>query len=254
MLSCVEENHTNNDTKTSTNSIKSSTDSSQIAAIDSTIIESNRIEKEQGFINPEFLDLVKTMDSLGYFYDTAKLKKSYQRFNFVKKFTEKGYLFYENELENKAPFSTHKRILRHVNSSASEEMDSLELEKFKHWKSLRLLNLNALKKVKSIYSYHYISKKPSTFGSSKTFKDGIIEQWQFESEEEAKLVGDDIREKAWLVYVNRGAYVCYLKNYVYIFHSRSSGFYTPLKNFFTLFVKTNTATKAKKGRGRDNSF
>jgi len=133
-------------------------------------------------------------------------------------------------------------------------MDSLELEKFKRWKSKRLLNLNFLKKVKSIYSYHYISKKPSIYGSSKTFEDGIIEQWQFESEEEAKMIGDDIREKAWLVYVNRGAYVCYLKNYVYIFHSRASGFYTPLKNFFTFFVKTNKATKAKEGRKRDNSF
>jgi hypothetical protein len=251
MLSCVDENHTNNDTKTSTNSIKLSIDTSQIAAIDSTIIESNRIEKEQGFINPEFLDLVKTIDSSGYLYDTIKARRSYRYFNSAKIITEKGYLFYETELKNTVPFTQLNIILSQIKHRGSEDMDSLELQELNAFKTERLIDFKLLEKVKSIYSYHYISKRPSTSGSSKFFTDGVIEQWQFESEEAAKIAGNQIGKKELFVYFNRGAYVCYFKNYVYVFHSRAAGFYTPLKNFFTTFVTTNTATKAKRGRLRN---
>ncbi|MBL4649830.1 MAG: hypothetical protein JKY03_08865 [Aureispira sp.] len=117
-LSCVEENNTNNDTKIST---ELSIDTSSKTRIDSTIIESNSIKKEQTFINPEFLNLVKTIDSLGYLYDTIKLRKSYRHFNFVKKITKKGYLFYKHKLENTTPFITQKRILSQINSRASKD-------------------------------------------------------------------------------------------------------------------------------------
>lgn len=53
-----------------------------------------------------------------------------------------------------------------------------------------------------------------------------------------------------LGYTDNKNYVCHLKNYVYIFHSRASGFYTPLKNFITLFVERNKATKVNDNEGR----
>lgn len=242
VLSCLGENK---DTKVSAVPTTSNSDTSQTIMLDSNLAESHAIEQET-FINPEFLDLVKVIDSSGYLYDSIKLRKTYRGFDSVKTIHEKGYLFYETELKNTVPLSKNNFIRKQLRNANVQEMDSLELEKFKTWKKQRVLNFKQLEKAKSIYSYHFIAKKPKGSYSS----DGIIEQWEFDSNEEAQLAAIDLGKKELFVYFNRGAYVCYLENYVYIFHSRASGFYTPLKNFINLFIKRNNANKVKDDLGR----
>lgn len=243
ILSCTNTN--NNNTRSNIDSTKSSTDTSQIIPMDSTLIVSNTIE-EPTPINLEFLDLAKAIDSLGYLYDSVRLRKSYRGFDSVKIIHEKGYLFYKTELKNTVPFSKNNFIRKQLRYGEVKEMDSIELEKFKAWKKERVLDFKQLEKVKSIYSYHFIVKKSRGSYNS----DGIIEQWEFDSEENARIAAEDLGKKERFVYFNRGAYVCHLKNYVYIFHSRASGFYTPLKNFITLFVERNKATKVNDNEGR----
>jgi hypothetical protein len=246
VLSCTEKNQTSYNNEASANSTKLSTDTSQQKLPDSTAIGSNIIEEKETFINPEFLDLVKSIDSLGYLYDSIRLRKSYRGFDSVKTIHEKGYLFYETELKNTVPFSKNNFIRKQLSSAKVQEMDSIELKKFKAWKKQRVLNFKQLEKVKSIYSYHFIAKKSSDSYRS----DGIIEQWEFDSKEDARKAAEDLGKKERFVYFNRGAYVCYLENYVYIFHSRSAGFYTPLKKFINLFITKNKAITTKDSYGR----
>lgn len=245
-IACSEENQNAPSNKISVDTTKKRLNTSLVIPKDSIIEE----EKEERFLTTELLELAKKIDSSGYLYDSIKLRKSYRHFDSVKILTLDGYLFYETKITNTVPFTTLKSVRSRVGRKAKEDMDSLELQEFHVRKAKMVMDVNLLEKVQSIYSYHYVLKKTTTSGPLRTFEDGIIEQWQFESKEVAKMAGEEIGKKAVFAYFNRGAHVCYLNNYVYIFHSRASAFYTTLEKFFDWFVKINKATKAKRGRLR----
>ena len=60
-----------------------------------------------------------------------------------------------------------------------------------------------------------------------------------------------------MVYVNRGGLVCYLDNYMYVFHSRASNFVLSLRPFFKKFVidsKATTTNKNSRPTAGDNVY
>lgn len=220
---------------------RSSTDTSKVIYEDAIFLKSDTLKKKESKITNEFKVLIEYLDSVGYVCDTIKAQKSYRYLDSLIIIRAYGYSFYKINLRNTVPFYHLKRVAKHIEYYEKQVLDSSQLARHEAWKTKMFIDLKFLEGVEDIYSYHYVAKKSATSGSSKTFKDGIIEQWRFTSKEAAKRAAEEIGAKETWIYINRGAYVCYLENFVFIFHSRSAGFYTPLKQFFKRFIKNNTA-------------
>lgn len=91
-----------------------------------------------------------------------------------------------------------------------------------------------MQKAKSIVDYFYYNKEKSNFIS-----DGIIEQWEFKNDEQAKQALDIIRDNGNNIYFNTNPFACRIKNYVIIFHTRAMSFSYDQKNIFIEFIKDN---------------
>lgn len=171
-------------------------------------------------VSDRFLNLIKSIDSAGFIFDTIRYKKVNEPKhpdNLVINQIE-NYLIYTIPLKETVPY-------QHIEKCESGSMHS------KEWCEKWFLSKEKFVQVKNISQYYFREKKPT----NSTTVDGIVEEWTFQNIETAKEVAENLGTTESMVYVNRGAYICYIENYVYIFHSRSAGFYTPLKIFFKQF-------------------
>lgn len=91
-----------------------------------------------------------------------------------------------------------------------------------------------MQQAQSIVDYFYYSNKKSDFIS-----DGIIEQWEFNDEEQAKKALNIIRDYGINIYFNTNPFACRVKNYLIIFHTRAMAFSYDQKNVFKEFIKEN---------------
>lgn len=96
-----------------------------------------------------------------------------------------------------------------------------------------------MQKAKSIIDYFYYNKEKGNFIS-----DGIIEQWEFKDNEQAKQALDIIRDNGNNIYFNTNHFACRIKNYVIIFHTRAMSFSYDQKNIFRQFTKDNKIKEA----------
>lgn len=184
-------------------------------------------------ITDRFLALVEFADSLGYLYDTARYKWTYSgRYpDSAKIDVINHYVFYEISYLETVPYEQVERC---------ENVKSVRDQK---WCTRWGLNSTHFDKVERVMQYYFKAKTPVHY----TTEDGIMEEWNFSDSKSAKKFADSLGRKETMVYANRGAYVCFIDNYVYTFHSRSAGFYTPLKWFFTHFVKQYHAMVPNEG-------
>jgi len=68
-------------------------------------------------------------------------------------------------------------------------------------------------------------------------EDGVIEEWQFLNDEDAKEAMNQINKIKHLVYFNTRSFTLQHNNILYIFHTRSSAFELTLNKNFKEFVK-----------------
>lgn len=190
-------------------------------------------------VSEEFMDLVMFIDSMNYRWDTLRAKKTYEHHDSSEYKITNGYLFYEIQLQNTAPYKNREFIKRQL--SNIELSDTLNYNRMIGWRERWGIDTNLLDQVKSIKAYFFVTKEPYINNGIKTFVDGTIEEWKFPDTLIAKSVAKDIADKASRVYINTGAYVCYLDEYVYVFYSRSAGFYTPLKRFWNYLIDQQNA-------------
>ena len=207
--------------------------------IDTSITDLQPVKQ---IVTKEFLNLVKYLDSLGFIGDSARFQKTYRHVNQQRPLKIENYLFYELTLEETVPILEHDFLVGNRTAFEENRMDSTELKRWNEWKERWEINKPLLEKVEKIIAYFYVEKSLFDSTGRGTYYDGIIEEWKFPDTQSAKNAADDLSKKETRVYINRGAYICYLNKYMYVFHSRSAGFYTPLKKFVNYFSDKNNAT------------
>lgn len=178
-------------------------------------------------VSEDFFDLAAFIDSSGYLFHFDRFKKTYGGTTGRRPFTFRDKLFYELE---SVPFTKGGKSLGvFLGMSDSSMIDSV-----------------LMKQAERVVQYHFEIKSPS----SNLRPDGIVEEWTCPDAATAKKIGEELGAKESYSFINRGAYICYKANHVYVFHSRAAGFYTPLKNFFEYFVQRKQATAAHDGNLR----
>jgi hypothetical protein len=222
--------------------------------IDTIDDDKKALQLKPQIVTKEFLDLAQHIDSSGFICDSARFKKTYRRVNQQRPIKIEDYLFYELTLEETVPILEH---MRHVEWRDEVEMnreipDTAQLNWWKDWKDRWKLNFELFEKAEKITAYFYIEKSFFDGTGSGTHYDGLIEEWEFPDKQSAKDASEDLSKKETMVYINRGAYICYLDKYMYVFHTRSAGFYTPLKKFLTYFADKNNANIPNKREQRKN--
>ncbi|WP_343634982.1 hypothetical protein [Fluviicola sp.] len=75
------------------------------------------------------------------------------------------------------------------------------------------------------------------------FPDGVIEEWIFRSEEEAKEAIQAIHSSGDLIFFNTQPYFCVVKNRLYVFHTRAMAFSVDQKPLFQEFVQRTGANR-----------
>lgn len=209
----------------------------QIIIKDTTSQQANTVDTLMPQITTDrFLRLVEFFDSSGFHFDTPRFKKTYKYSDNAKVHKIDNYIFYDISFEKTIPYEHIKRC----DNDTSEHM--------KNWCAKWGLNLNNFEKAEKIIQYFFVDKNVNspTYRGEKYFVDGIIEEWKFPDNNSAKRASEDLGTKQEMVYVNRGGFVCYLDNYMYVFHSRASNFMYSLKPLFKTFVTNNKAIKTNK--------
>lgn len=162
----------------------------------------------------EIISFVADIEKINWISDTNRLKKVriYNELNRnqIKSFSNHPYY--------RIPF-TKSRLYHFYNSDLFKDYtDSL--------------NIGLFKNVKSIWAYFYRVKDASNLVS-----DGVIEQWEFETKNQAKEALKQIDKIGDLVYFNTSPYFCQMRNYLIIFQTRAMAFSYDQKLLFEKFLK-----------------
>jgi hypothetical protein len=174
----------------------------------------------------QFLRLAKQIDSAGFIWDTARIKKvvHYFRTDSVVIIDVETYLFYKMKLDD-------SWLIEFYNHNKNKTVDFYEGS---------LINYDYFKKAKSITGYYYTQKEKTNFKT-----DGYIEEWIFPTTDDAEKAVQDVARVKEKVYFNTESYCCRIDDKLYIFHTRAMGFSFQLKKFFKQFVTDNNAVIPK---------
>lgn len=146
-----------------------------------------------------FLDMTNYLDSIGYTFDSVRIKKvSY--FNNRDCFTFDKKIFYQLTPKRTMVFSTLPFIQKNCNVDTAT------------------INFSVFKPVKYIFGYFYCDKNRS----SDFIRDGVIEEWLFSSDKEAENAAIEINRIKRCVYFNSASYLSRYGKSVFIFHNRAA--------------------------------
>jgi len=177
------------------------------------------------------ITFAKYLQSVGYYCRPASpirntnLDKSklltYDKFHFYQ------IPFSQNEVNSHRPISNHKT----------------ESEELQNW-GLNLENFSCAHQIIQ-YRYYYGEKKSNSSSNieRRTSTHGFIEEWEFADSNAAKVASMELGVKQNYVYMNRGGFVCYKDNYMYVFYANASGFMGQTRHLFEKFLHDYQATK-----------
>lgn len=194
----------------------------EIITLDSSAINSQQAETfvkptihKDKLITDRLLNFAKFLDSIGYSWDTTRLKKVavYSKLDIKPMFVD-HLAFFE------VPFRKTTVYLERNN----EDMNN------------SFIDTNEYGKAKKIIMYYFREKNPST---ADWITDGVIEEWDFPDSTIAKKISEDLDKIQKRLFWNREAFICRKDNYVYLCYSRSSGFMYAIKPFFDWFATVN---------------
>ena len=193
---------------------------------DSTELVNNVESEKKDSVNEEFItnapcvelqDFVVDIESLKWVPDTVRLDKVgiYGELNRQKIEYYNDRPFYSISFKN-------SRLNKAYNAGINKShFDSLDFELFKS--------------VKNIWGYFYRNEE-----AKELISDGVIEQWEFKSEEQADKALRQILQPGLIVYFNTNPYFCRVRNKLIIFQSRAMAFSFDQKLIFEKFVKEKT--------------
>lgn len=230
LISCSKQPTENHSAETTTEKIDSS-------LIHGTIKADTLATQHVNATTDRFLKIVKFIDSSGYSFDTTR---AYGFRNFdtrklksVELLFIDNYVFYDIPYQQTIPYYYMKEATNDTNHFHQEFY-----QKFLH-------NSVAFENAQKIVGYFFTQKKPT----STLHIDGTIEEWTFSDSVSAKqaseVMGDSDTQA--ILFFNCGAFVCYIDNYMYVFHTRAAGFMYSIKPIFKNFVTDNEATVSSKG-------
>lgn len=178
----------------------------------------NTKSKEEQLENQPCIEIQKfvfQIEQLGWISDTNRLKEVqiYPELDRdqISYFNSKP--FYQIAFEE----SSLSKVKNRISEGSS---DSFDYEFFK--------------RVKNIWGYFYRDK-----GATEMISDGVIEQWEFGSEEEAKEGLKRIKRIGFGVYFNTNPYFYRIRNKLIIFQTRAMAFSFDQKSIFEEFERKN---------------
>lgn len=218
ILWCCSENKTKDKTI-----IAKNTKQNVIEAHSNSFKSVNKVDSEKELVNKELFtnapcveiqDFVADIESLKWISDTVRLNKVgiYRELNRQKIKYFNGRPFYSISFENSQLNKAYDTKLY------NSPFDSLDFELFKG--------------AKNIWGYFYRNKEATGLIS-----DGVIEQWEFESDEQAEKALRKILQTGSMIYINTNPYFCRIRNKLIIFQSRAMAFSYDQKPIFEKFVK-----------------
>lgn len=177
-----------------------------------------------------FLSLAQHMDSSGFSFDTARFRETYtdstMTFLYDSMIVVNNFVFYRGPLSGTIPYWYNQKTRIKIEYSPYE---------------LPRLDFKLFEKVEGITAFFFVQKQPISINGVKYSADGVIEEWKFPTEQSARDAAVNIGKIETKVYVNRGAYICWVDCFMYIFHTRAVSFYGHQQIFFNQFVQRNNA-------------
>jgi len=162
----------------------------------------------------DFFNFTQYLDSIGYISDTSRAKiVSYRVLEKVKIDFFSGRPFYR--LSKKNPdisFTENWLETQHLKDST--------------------VNYRIFENFENAFGYYYRQNIKSHL-----IEDGVIEEWQFSTEMEAKEALVEINKIKHMVYFNTASFTLQHDSILYIFHTRASAFDLTLKKFHAEFAK-----------------
>ena len=190
------------------------------------VLDSLKRIKTNSLISDRFLKFAKLLDSIGYSSDTIRLNKTYNISNNSKRFIIDNYSFYDYNIKQ------FIQIINGLLDSDSKRKDKIQI------------SLKDLEKAQSVFCYFYTKKTPEILNKEKWFIDGIIYELKFKDVNIARnnaIFISNINE----IYEFGSTFICYIDNYIYIFHSRLSAFSTAFNHIYKYFLVNNKAIVLK---------
>jgi hypothetical protein len=110
----------------------------------------------------------------------------------------------------------------------SHPSDHLILRNQKNWGLNVPVDYTSFENASVVSSYHYFSKDKEALMR----EDGVIEEWQFPTADEAKKAFQEFNKIKGQVYFNTDSFSFQSKNHLYIFHTRAAVFNETLERFY----------------------
>ena len=187
----------------------------------SVIIDSIKSEKKEIVVYknipiPELIEFVKELEKNEWIPDTLRLRKKRLYEYLGEKTSFNTYPFYNIDYEN----TDIKKTIEFQPKILIRQSPNLDTELFKS--------------VRSIWGYFYRDKN-----GKNTISDGIIEQWEFETESDAIKALEQIQPAGHFIYFNTMPFHCRVKNYLITFRTRAMMFSYDQKKIFEKFKNKN---------------
>lgn len=202
-----------------------------LSASEETRIVSNtgNLSCDTMLLTNTFAGLLKILDTSGYAFEPDRIGKTYSYRSFDRPTNACGYTLFQYDTKSSA-----LTIYFH-------EFDGDTSRHGEYYLDIRLLEKN-----QRILSYYFTRKIPEMTGDSKWFTDGVVEEWEFPDIASAANAAMCLAFNPGYYYLNVSAFICYKKNYMYIFTSRASGFMYSIRPIFKQFVNNNKMTETTK--------
>lgn len=162
---------------------------------------------------PQFIEFANEIELGRWKCDTARAKKVYG----LGKDSSGKIVFFDSK-----PF--YKFTFENTTVGRISKIDYFK-------DKLEGFNVEVFEKAKSVWMYFYRDDIDDNW-----IEDGIVEQWEFESNELAIIAYNDIRKKSPQVFFfNTTPYFYQFNNYLFIFHTRAMAFSYDQKKVFEDF-------------------
>jgi hypothetical protein len=173
-----------------------------------TIVETDTLPKP----TTQIVNFTNYLDSIGYIADTIRAKKT------------------SHQLTNATIVLSDSKPFYLLSPTTHEIQKSKQFLKGNYIFDSLTVDYDIFLKPISIFAYYYRQNIKAEF-----IEDGIIEEWNFRTANEANQAFNELNKIKDMVYFNTNSFILQQDNYLYIFHTRASGFDITLRKFYTTF-------------------
>ena len=177
-------------------------------------------------------NFLKDIEKLGWIYDTVRVKehhfyalknKNIAIFN--------NLVFYKLTFEDTYLSDLYKKRNETIVIYSDDDSTSVDTNKTRTQLVFEKLDIDLFKKVNNIWVYYYRKK-----GDKEFISDGVIEQWQFDNNEQATKALEQIKKVSIVLYTNTMPFYTVKDETLIIFNTRAMMFSYDQKELFKIFI------------------